>query len=102
MTSKTDLKWPIPESVSEVEHYMKQRVGLGVSFDLNLRKLKIFKKEVHIYSVSGLVDTIYAIQLVKELVDLNNIEKLSSKNIGELIENRLVNQSVFNKLANIL
>ncbi|WML53944.1 spore germination protein [Neobacillus sp. PS3-12] len=94
MTSKTDLKWPIPESVSEVEHYMKQRVGLGVSFDLNLRKLKIFKKEVHIYSVSGLVDTIYAIQLVKELVDLNNIEKLSSKNIGELIENRLVNQSV--------
>jgi stage V sporulation protein AF len=94
MTSKTDLKWPIPESVNEVEHYMKQRVGLGVSFDLNLRKLKIFKKEVHIYSVSGLVDTIYAIQLVKELVDLNNIEKLSSKNIGELIENRLVNQSV--------
>lgn len=94
MTSKTDLKWPIPESVSEVEHYMKQRVGLGISFDLNLRKLKIFKKEVHIYSVSGLVDTIYAIQLVKELVDLNNNEKLSPRNIGELVENRLVNQSV--------
>jgi stage V sporulation protein AF len=94
MTSKTDLKWPIPESVNEIEHYMKQRVGLGISFDLNLRKLKILKKDVHIYSVSGLVDTIYAIQLVKELVDLNNFEKLSSKNIGELIENRLVNQSV--------
>jgi stage V sporulation protein AF len=94
MTSKTDLNWPIPESVNEVEHYMKQNVGLGVSFDLNLRKLKIFKKEVHIYSVSGLVDTIYAIQLVKELVDLNNNEKLSSKNVGELVENRLVNQSV--------
>jgi stage V sporulation protein AF len=94
MTSKTDLKWPIPESVNEVEHYMKQRVGLGISFDLNLRKLKIFKKEVHIYAVSGLVDTIYATQIVKELVDINNNEKLSSKNIGELVENRLVNQSV--------
>lgn len=94
MTAKTDQEWPIPESVNEIENYMKQRVGLGISFDLNLRKLKILKKEVHIYSVSGLVDTIYAIQLVKELVDLNNNEKLAPKNIGELIENRLVNQSV--------
>jgi stage V sporulation protein AF len=94
MTTKNELKWPIPESVNEIEHYMKQRVGLGISFDLNLRKLKIFKKEVHIYSVSGLVDTIFAIQLVKELVEINYHEKLSTRNIGELIENRLVNQSV--------
>jgi stage V sporulation protein AF len=93
MTQKNDQQWPIPESVDEIEHFMKQRVGLGVSFDLNLRKLKILKKDVHIYSVSGLVDTIYAIQLVKELVDLNNHEKLST-NIGKLVENRLVNQSV--------
>jgi stage V sporulation protein AF len=93
MTKKTEQKWPIPESVNEIENFMKQRVGLGVSFDLNIRKLKILKKDVHIYSVSGLVDTIYAIQLIKELVDLNNNEKLST-NIGKLIENRLVNQSV--------
>lgn len=94
MTTNTDQTWPIPESVHEVEHYMKQRVGLGISFDLNIRKLKIFNKDVHIYAVSGLVDTIFAIQLVKELVELNNNEKLSSKDFGELIENRLVNQSV--------
>lgn len=93
MTKKPEQKWPIPESVNEIENFMKQRVGLGVSFDLNIRKLKIIKKDVHIYSVSGLVDTIYAIQLIKELVDLNNNEKLST-NIGKLIENRLVNQSV--------
>ncbi len=93
MTKKTEQKWPIPESVNEIENFMKQRVGLGVSFDLNIRKLKILKKDVHIYSVSGLVDTIYAIQLIKELVDLNDNEKLST-NIGKLIENRLVNQSV--------
>jgi stage V sporulation protein AF len=93
MTMNTEQKWPIPESVNEVEHYMKQRVGLGVSFDLNIRKLHIIKKEVHIYSVSGLVDTIYAIQLIKELVDLNNNEKLTT-DIVKLVENRLVNQSV--------
>lgn len=90
---EVEQKWPIPKSVDETEHYMKQRVGLGISFDLNLRKLKIFDRDVHLYSVSGLVDTIYAIQLVKELVDLNNNEKLAT-DVGKLVENRLVNQSV--------
>jgi ABC-type glycerol-3-phosphate transport system permease component len=41
MTREAEQKWPIPESVHEIENYMKQRVGLGVSFDLNIRKLKI-------------------------------------------------------------
>jgi stage V sporulation protein AF len=93
MAIKTDQQWPIPFSVSETEHYMKQRVGLGVSFDLNLRKLKVLKKDVHIYAVSGLVDTLYAVQLVKELVDLNSNEKHPG-DVGKLVENRLVNQSV--------
>ncbi|MDR6998611.1 spore germination protein [Neobacillus niacini] len=93
MTSQEEQQWPIPESVSEVEHYMKQRVGLGVSFDLNIRKLKILKKDVHIYAVSGLVDTRYAIELVEELVEINDHEKLST-DLFKIIENRLVNQSV--------
>ncbi|OIK15516.1 spore germination protein [Bacillus sp. MUM 116] len=93
MTNKEEQQWPIPESVSEVEHYMKQRVGLGVSFDLNIRKLKVLKKDVHIYSVSGLVDTRYAIELVEELVEINDHEKLSA-DLFKIIENRLVNQSV--------
>lgn len=93
MTTKTDQKWPIPESVNEIEHYMKQRVGLGISFDLNIRKLKILKKEVHIYSISGLVDTQFCIELIEELVELNDHEKLST-NLYKLVENRLVNQSV--------
>jgi len=85
--------WPIPESVNEIENYMKQKVGLGLSFDLNIRKLKVLKKDVHIYSVSGLVDTRYAIELVEELVEINDHEKLSS-DLFKVIENRLVNQSV--------
>lgn len=93
MPNNEETKWPIPESVNEVEHYMKQRVGLGISFDLNIRKLKILKKDVHIYSVSGLVNTIYANQLLKELIDINDHEKLST-DLYKLIDNRLVNASV--------
>ncbi|MCH6268376.1 MULTISPECIES: spore germination protein [Neobacillus] len=85
--------WPIPESVNEVENYMKQSVGLGISFDLGVRKLTILKKEIQIYYVNGLCDTMYIIQLIKELVGINNREKLST-DLFKVIENRLVNQSV--------
>lgn len=93
MTNNADQKWPIPESVHEIENFMKQRVGLGISFDLGVRKLKILKKDVHIYFVNGLCDTRFIIELIEELVQLNDHEKLST-NLYSLVENRLVNQSV--------
>lgn len=93
MTEKPVQQWPIPESVHETENYMKQRVGLGISFDFGIRKLSILKKEVHIYYVNGLCDTMYIIQLMKELVGINNKEKLST-DLFKIIENKLVNQSV--------
>ena len=72
---------------------MKERVGLGKSFDLGIRKLKILKKDVHIYYVNGLCDTPFIIQLIEELVEINDHEK-SSTNIFDIIDNRLVDQSV--------
>ncbi|WP_312476070.1 spore germination protein [Neobacillus sp.] len=93
MTEIQDQKWPIPKSVNEIENYMKQRAGLGISFDLGVRKLKILKKDVHIYYVNGLCDTRFIIQLIEELVDINDHEKLST-DLFKIIYNRLVNQSV--------
>ncbi|WP_026573349.1 spore germination protein [Bacillus sp. UNC438CL73TsuS30] len=93
MTNSTEQKWPIPVSVHEVEHYMKQRVGLGVTFDLGVRKLSILKTEVQIYFVNGLTDSMAIIQLIKELVEINDHEKLST-NVFKIIENRLLNHSV--------
>lgn len=88
-----EKKWPIPESVHETENYMKQRVGLGVSFDLGVRKLKILRKDVHFYYVNGLCDTQYITLIVEELVQINDHEKLST-DLYKIISNRLVNQSV--------
>jgi stage V sporulation protein AF len=93
MSRKTEQKWPIPESVNEIENYMKQRVGLGVSFDFGVRKLKILKKDVQIYYVNGLCDTRFIIELIEELVQINDHEKLST-DIYKLIYNRILNQSV--------
>ncbi|HEY2421972.1 MAG TPA: spore germination protein [Neobacillus sp.] len=93
MTKKTDTKWPIPISVNETENFMKQRVGLGISFDLGVRKLKILKKDVHIYYVNGLCDTRFIIELIEELVQINDHERLST-DLYQIINNRILNQSV--------
>lgn len=93
MAQDKTQKLPIPESLHEIEKYMKEKAGLGISFDLGVRKLKILRKDVHIYYVNGLCDTQFIIELVEELVEINDHEKLST-HFFDIIENRLVNQSV--------
>jgi stage V sporulation protein AF len=91
--SKTNDMLPISKSLSEVESYMKNRIGLGNSFDLGVRKLTILKKGVHIYYVNGLCDTQFIIEMVKELVGINDRERISTQ-LQSIIENRIVHQSV--------
>ena len=90
---KEKEKHPIPESVDEIEKYFKERIGLGVSFDLGVRKLKINKKGVHLYYVNGLCDTSFIIEIMETLLKINEHEKLST-NLFHNIENNLVPQSV--------
>ncbi|GLB58057.1 spore germination protein [Cytobacillus sp. NCCP-133] len=91
--SKKKDKIPISESVHEIERYMKERVGLGDSFDLGVRKLKVLRKDVHFYYINGLTDTQFIIEIVEGLVEINDNEKLSTK-LFEIVENRIMHQSV--------
>ncbi|MBN6888359.1 stage V sporulation protein AF [Cytobacillus horneckiae] len=86
-------KRPIPKSVKELEEYMTDRVGLGESFDLGVRKLKVLKKELHLYYINGLTDTQFIIEIVEELVAINDHERLST-HLFDIVENRIVHQSV--------
>ena len=52
---------PIPNRVAEVDAYMEEKVGLGVSFDLGVRRIKVLRKDVHLYYINGLTDTEYII-----------------------------------------
>ena len=92
MPEKND-KLPIPHSLDEVEKYMKEHIGLGDSFDLGVRKLKILKKDVHFYYVNGLCDTSFIVHIVEELVDINDTEKIST-HLQAIVENRITHQSV--------
>ena len=86
-------KKPIPESVSEVEHYMKEHVGLGKSFDLGVRKITLLKKDVHIYYVNGLCDTSFIILIMETLIELNEAGKLTTK-VYDVVKNSIAEQSV--------
>ncbi|PTY78633.1 spore germination protein [Heyndrickxia sporothermodurans] len=93
MTNDLNRKEPIPKNIEELEKIFEKRIGLGVSFDLGVRHIKVLKKNIQIYYINGLTDTIFIIHILRELVDLNGSDRLSSK-IYDIIQNRIVNQSV--------
>jgi stage V sporulation protein AF len=84
---------PISQKLSDNEHFFKEKIGVGTSFDLGIRKLKVLNKEVHIYYCNGLCDTQYIIQLLKEMVEINDNERQRAK-AKQIIENRLIHQQV--------
>ncbi|WAA13812.1 spore germination protein [Fervidibacillus halotolerans] len=83
----------IPSHLREVEAYMKDRIGLGTSFDLGVRKIDVRKKQIHLYYTNGLNDNHMITELLKEIVQINEDERLLTK-IEKVIENRIVIQSV--------
>ncbi len=86
-------KTPISESVQVTEQYMKEHAGLGKSFDLGVRKIIVLDKDVYIYYVNGLCDTQFIIEIVEQLVEINDNHQ-RTRNVAEIVENRLIHQSV--------
>lgn len=95
MTTNNETKKTIPRKLADTEQFMKDYVGLGESFDLGVRKFTILKKEINLYYVNGLCDTAFIIQLLEELAELNDNERVN-RHIFDIIKNRLVHQSVAN------
>jgi len=90
---KTKNDHPISGDLHENERIIKQRVGIGTSFDVGVRKILIFDKEVQIYFVNGLCDIQYIIELIKELMFLDAVEQKRSS-VKDQIVNRLAHVQV--------
>lgn len=93
MAAGNEEKQKISNKVSQVEQYMIDRVGLGTSFDLGVRKFVVLKTDIHMYYVNGLCDTEYITEIMSGLLSVNERESNRSK-VFEIIENRIDNQSV--------
>lgn len=91
--SDENKKQEVSSNIQINEAYIKEKVGIGTSFDVGIRKLKILDKELQIYFVNGLCDVQYIIELLKELMFLDTTEKPDIK-VKNQIENRLTHVQV--------
>lgn len=84
---------PVSANIKDNAKYLKERVGVGTSFDVGFREITLVKTEVQLYYVTGLIDSLIIQDIIEELVNLN--EKESERNkIAKIIKNRLLHQQV--------
>ncbi|WP_440602654.1 spore germination protein [Bacillus sp. GB_SG_008] len=93
MTNKQKTSIPISSFLSDNENYLKQTVGLGVTFDVGIRKFQILDKEIGVFFVNGLSDSNFIIHILDEVVDTNEIQRYEDNTV-KLLENRLIHQQV--------
>ncbi|MFK2824263.1 spore germination protein [Bacillus sp. B190/17] len=89
----TDLEIKIPKDPEKMDQLMKDKIGLGKSFDVGVREFIILGKKVHIYYVNGLCDSQFIIEVFAVLTQLNEKER-RSLHVAQTIENHLAHQSV--------
>ena len=93
MTKPKKVDIPISSFISDNENYLKQTAGLGVTYDVGIRKFQILNKEIGVLFVNGLCDTNYIIPILEEAVDTNEIRDVEEDTV-KLLENRLIHQQV--------
>ncbi|HEX6594362.1 MAG TPA: spore germination protein [Bacillota bacterium] len=81
----------ISKNIRENEVYLKRRLGINESFDLGYREIIVLDTSVQMYYVNGLSDSNLIQQILKVLVQTNNIENRRAK-VNEVITNRMVHQ----------
>lgn len=83
----------ISRSLQDNTTYLKENLGIGVSFDIGFRELVVLKQNMQIYYLTGLVDTSVVVEIIKKIVSINDEENKKEDLYGEL-ENRIIHQQV--------
>jgi stage V sporulation protein AF len=91
--ANTKNKTPISKNIEENEKFLKDRLGIGVSFDVGVRKIFVLKKELQLYYCTGLCDSEFIIMLYRELMDMDHGHRSPGK-VKELVHNHLAHQQV--------
>jgi stage V sporulation protein AF len=91
--AKSNQKTPISRDIRENEAFLKDRLGIGISFDVGVRKIFVMKKELQLYYCTGLCDSEFIIMLYKELMDMDHGHRPSGKT-KEIVHNHLAHQQV--------
>lgn len=84
---------PVSSRIKENVAYLKERIGVDVSFDVGYREITLLKTDIKLYYVTGLVDSLIIQDIIEELVNLNEKEREKNK-AAEIIRNRILHQQV--------
>ena len=86
-------KEPIKKRIKENKSYMTERLGIGTSFDVGVREMKILDTQIEAYYCTGLCDSSFIIELFRELLRMEHIHH-PGVNIKDVIKNHLAHQQV--------
>ncbi|WP_170008737.1 spore germination protein [Bacillus fonticola] len=73
---------------------MKERVGLGTSFDFGIRKYPVNDHEVNIYYINGLTDANYIQMITEQFVELQRESTKHKKDVFDTVHDSITHQSV--------
>lgn len=91
--ARTSQKQSVMPNIKMIERYMEDRVGIGTSFDIGFREIVVLKTKLDMYYVTGLCDTSVIQEILKKLIEINDVES-NRRKLPEIVENRLVHQQV--------
>ncbi|WP_017728149.1 spore germination protein [Halalkalibacterium ligniniphilum] len=83
----------ISDDIHINEKKLAERLGIGKSFDVGVRKLPVLGREIQLYYVTGLTDNNYIIELLKELMDLDARGR-KTDDVKQAIKNHLTHVQV--------
>src|SRR5699024_500369 len=83
----------VSKQLQENETFMKEYLGIGVSFDVDYREITILGRKAQIYYVNGLVNDAIIVEIMKMLIHVNDDESEEDK-MYEIIKNRLIHEQV--------
>lgn len=65
---------PIVMKLDQNRKMMNERVGVDQSFDVGFRTLQLLGHEVNFYYVTGLVETPIVVEVMRQLMEMNDVE----------------------------
>jgi len=80
----------------ENDLYLKNRLGIGVSYDIDFRQLLIKNNRLHLYYLNGMCDSKIIQDIIIALLALNS-NRVGKEDISKVIENQLAHFQVESK-----
>ncbi|MFD2925863.1 spore germination protein [Halobacillus naozhouensis] len=93
MSKPAEKETPIVMKLEQNRKLMNERIGVNTSFDVGFRSITILGHEINLYYVTGLCDTSYIIQILRQLNELDD-ENTGEDEAFQSIHDELVHQQV--------